>query len=256
MPRPVPVLRQVETVAPSDSAVVICGETGTGKELIARAIHDLSNRKNSTFVKLNCAAVPPGLLESELFGHERGAFTGAVSRGGSDASNSPMAAPFCSMKSARFRSSCNPKLLRVLQEQEFERIGSNKTIRVNVRVVSSTNRDLPAMVRDRKFRADLFYRLHVFPIQLPSLRERREDIPAAGPPLRATVRAPARKADHVHFFRVDGSHDPDPAGNVRELQNLVERAVILSEGGILRVPVEGTDTGGGLSLRGRRGGNS
>jgi formate hydrogenlyase transcriptional activator len=231
------VLSQVETVAPTDSSVLILGETGTGKEVIARALHDLSPRRERTFVKVNCAAIPTGLLESELFGHEKGAFTGAIA-----------------LKVGRFELAqrgtlfldevgdipleLQPKLLRVLQEKEFERLGGTRTQHVDVRVVAATNRDLTQMVEERLFRSDLYYRLNVFPITVPPLRERAEDIPLL-------VRYFAQK----YARRMDRRIETIPAeemealiryhwpGNVRELENLIERAVILSRGPALRVPL-------------------
>src|SRR5881296_96476 len=231
------VLHQVETVAPTDSAVLILGETGTGKELIARAIHDLSRRRQRTLVKVNCAAIPTGLLESELFGHERGAFTGAIAQrigrfeladGGTLFLDEVGDIPF----------DLQPKLLRVLQEQEFERLGSTKTIRVNVRLLAATNRDLPRMVAAGTFRNDLYYRLNVFPIMLPPLRERPEDIP---PLVRYFVQKFARRMNkRIETIPADAmtalSRYAWP-GNVRELENAVERAVILTSGPALRVPM-------------------
>jgi formate hydrogenlyase transcriptional activator len=230
------VLRQVEVVAPTDSAVLVVGETGTGKELIARAVHRLSHRRDRTFVKLNCAAIPTGLLESELFGHEKGAFTGAVERrvgrfeladGGTlfldEVGDIPL--------------ELQPKLLRVLQEQEFERLGSGKTIRVNVRLVAATHRDLARLVAGGTFRSDLFYRLHVFPIRLPPLRERREDIPALVRHFARTfARRVGKEIDIIPAEAMAALQNYDWPGNVRELEHLVERAVILSPGPVLRVP--------------------
>ncbi|MGD9726669.1 MAG: sigma 54-interacting transcriptional regulator [Nitrospiraceae bacterium] len=231
------VLDQITIVAPTDSTVLIQGETGTGKELIARAIHQLSGRKERTFVKLNCASIPSGLLESELFGHERGAFTGAISH-----------------KTGRFELADNgtifldevgdiplelqSKLLRVLQEQEFERLGGTKTIRVNVRLIAATNRDLKNLVDAKEFRSDLYYRLNVFPVTMPPLRERRDDIPRL-----------VRYFTQQHAVRMKKHIDTVPAdtlealsrydwpGNVRELENLVERSVILTQGTELQVPL-------------------
>ncbi|MFZ5831220.1 MAG: sigma 54-interacting transcriptional regulator [Planctomycetota bacterium] len=231
------VLKQVETVAPTDSTVLIRGETGTGKELIARALHDLSSRRERTFVKLNCAAIPTGLLESELFGHEKGAFTGAISQ-----------------KVGRFELAhqgtllldevgdipleLQPKLLRVLQEQEFERLGSTKTIHVDVRLVAATNRDLAAMAAHGRFRSDLYYRLNVFPILLPPLRERSDDIP----PLvrhftQQFARRMGRRIEAIPSVVMEALVRYPWPGNIRELQNVIERAVILSPGASLQVPL-------------------
>ncbi|MDE3243147.1 MAG: sigma 54-interacting transcriptional regulator [Nitrospirota bacterium] len=231
------VLQQVEIVAPTDSTVLILGETGTGKELLARALHNRSGRRDRTFVKMNCAAIPSGLLESELFGHEKGAFTGAIATkvgrfeladGGTlfldEVGDIPL--------------ELQSKLLRVLQEQEFERLGSNRTIRVNVRLVAATNRDLAQMVAEKQFRSDLYYRLNVFPLTVPPLRERREDIPSL---VRYFAQKFARRMNK-RIETIPGGvmtalsryHWP---GNVRELENLIERAVILSRGADLHVPL-------------------
>jgi len=249
------VLEQVERVAPTNSTVLIQGETGTGKELIARAIHNLSSRCGRTFTKLNCAAIPFDLLESELFGHEKGAFTGAIAQ-----------------KVGRFEMADNgtlfldevgdiplalqPKLLRVLQEQEFERLGSNRTHQVDVRLVAATNRDLAAMVKRSEFRSDLYYRLNVFPVLLPPLRARPEDVPALV----------------AHFVEIFGcrmgkqiEHIPPETmsalcsypwpGNIRELQNVIERSVILTSGNVLHAPLAGlkraaeTESPGAVTLQ-------
>jgi formate hydrogenlyase transcriptional activator len=230
------ILKQVETVAPTDSTVLITGETGTGKELIARAIHNLSPRRERTFVKVNCAAIPTGLLESELFGHERGAFTGAISQrigrfelahGGTIFLDEIGDIPL----------ELQPKLLRVLQEQEFERLGGTQTIRVNVRLVAATNRNLEEMVAARSFRTDLFYRLRVFPLLMPPLRDRQEDIPAL---VRYFVEKYARRMNRgvetIPAETLDLLVRYAWPGNIRELENLIERAVIVSPGTVLRVP--------------------
>jgi formate hydrogenlyase transcriptional activator len=231
------ILKQVETVAPTDSTVLIQGETGTGKELIARAIHNLSGRRERTFVKMNCAAIPTGLLESELFGHERGAFTGAIAQKIGRFELAHQGTIFLD-EVGDIPLELQSKLLRVLQEQEFERLGSTKTIKVNIRLVAATNRDLTQMVSDKQFRSDLYYRLNVFPITVPSLRERPEDIPLL-------VRYFAQK----YSQRMDKRIETIPAdalaalskyhwpGNIRELENLIERSVILSHGTDLRVPL-------------------
>jgi formate hydrogenlyase transcriptional activator len=231
------VLRQVEVVAPTDAIVVLQGETGTGKERLARAVHQLSARRDHPFVTINCAAIPAGLLESELFGHERGAFTGALAQ-----------------KLGRFELAhqgtlfldeigdtpleLQAKLLRVLQEQEFERLGSTRTRRVDVRVVAATNRDLGQMVDAGQFRADLYYRLNVFPILVPPLRQRPEDIP---PLVRHFVRHYARQLrkhlDTIPAEAMEALTSYQWPGNVRELQNVIERAVILSPGPVLRLPL-------------------
>ena len=231
------VLEQVQVVAPTDSTVLINGETGTGKELVARAIHKISSRSNRAFVKLNCAAIPTGLLESELFGHERGAFTGAVAQkigrfeladGGTlfldEVGDIPL--------------ELQPKLLRVLQEQEFERLGSTRTIRANVRLVAATNRNLAQLIAEKQFREDLYFRLNVFPIRVPPLRERAEDIPLL-------VRHYVRKYAQRMNKQIETIPEPAMAqlchyswpGNVRELQNFIERAVILTSGKVLRVQI-------------------
>jgi formate hydrogenlyase transcriptional activator len=231
------VLQQVETVAPTDSAVLILGETGTGKELIARAIHNLSRRRDRTFVKLNCAAIPTGLLESELFGHEKGAFTGAIVQriGRFELANNGTA--FLD-EIGEIPLELQPKLLRVLQEREFERLGSTRTLRTDARLVAATNQDLPAMVEEQKFRSDLFYRLNVFPVRVPPLRERPEDIPVL---VRHFAEQFARRSNKVIksipseiMNSLTRYHWP---GNVRELQNVIERAVILSAGPVLKVPL-------------------
>ena len=230
------VLKQVETVAPTGSTVLIRGETGTGKELIARALHDLSPRRERTFVKLNCAAIPTGLLESELFGHEKGAFTGAISQKVGRFELAHQGTLFLD-EVGDIPPELQPKLLRVLQEQEFERLGSTKTINVDVRLVAATNRDLAAMVADGRFRSDLYYRLNVFPLVLPPLRERRDDIP----PLvrhftQRFARRMGRRIETIPSAVMEALvHYPWP-GNIRELQNVIERAVILSPGSSLQVP--------------------
>jgi len=231
------VLAEVERVAPTDSTVLILGETGTGKELIARAIHNISARCGRPFVKLNCSAIPFDLLESELFGHEKGAFTGAVAQ-----------------KIGRFEMADNgtlfldeigdlplalqPKLLRVLQEQEFERLGSGRTHRINVRLVTATHRDLAEMVSRKEFRSDLYYRLNVFPVMLPPLRDRREDIPQLATHfVELFARRMSKRIDHIPEGVLNAFVSYSWPGNVRELQNLIERAVIRSNNGVLPNPL-------------------
>lgn len=231
------VLKQVDIVAPTDSTVLILGETGTGKELLARAIHDRSKRRERTFVKLNCAAIPTGLLESELFGHERGAFTGAIASkvgrfeladGGTlfldEVGDIPL--------------ELQSKLLRVLQEQEFERLGSTRTIKVSVRLLAATNRNLLRMVEEKQFRSDLYYRLNVFPLTVPALRDRRQDIPLL---VRYFVQQLARRMDKtidtIPTETITALSCYDWPGNIRELENMIERAVILTQGTALSVPL-------------------
>jgi formate hydrogenlyase transcriptional activator len=231
-------LSKAEVVAKTDATVLLMGETGTGKELIARLIHNHSSRRDRTFVKLNCAAVPSGLMESELFGHERGAFTGAVAT-----------------KSGRFELAnhgslfldevgdialdLQPKLLRVLQEKEFERLGSNRTQKVDVRLIAATNRDLSQMVAGGEFREDLYYRLAVFPIQLPPLRERREDIPVLVEYFVARYARRMKKSiREIPTRAMQAITEWTWPGNIRELQNFIERAVILTTGECLEVPLE------------------
>jgi formate hydrogenlyase transcriptional activator len=248
------VLEDVQIVAPADSTALILGETGTGKELIARAIHDLSTRKNYAFVKVNCAAIPSGLLESELFGHERGAFTGAIAQkiGRFELAN----------KGTLFLDEIGdiplelqPKLLRILQEQEFERLGSTRTQRVDVRVVAATNADLAPMVAEKKFRSDLYYRLNVFPIAVPPLRDRRDDIPRL---VRHFANKYARRLQkHIEKISrrtMEALCRHSWPGNIRELQNLMERAVLLSPGPLLRVPL--TDISSVVDLSGASDGST
>ena len=229
------VLREVETVAPADSTVLIYGETGTGKELIARAVHNLSSRKSNPFVKLNCAAIPTGLIESELFGHEKGAFTGAIIQRVGRFELANRGTIFLD-EIGDIPLELQPKLLRVLQEREFERLGSTRTLRTDVRLIAATNRDLKTMVEEQRFRSDLYYRLHVFPIRVPSLRERKEDIPLL---VRHFVQEFSRRNDRVidtipseTMQALVRYHWP---GNIRELQNVIERAVIISRGPVLHV---------------------
>ena len=231
------VLRDVRMVASTDSTVLIYGETGTGKELIARAIHEHSDRRTKAFVKLNCAAIPTGLLESELFGHERGAFTGAVGQRIGRFEIANHGTVFLD-EIGEIPLELQPKLLRVLQEREFERLGSTRTLYTDARVVAATNRNLAAMVEEQRFRSDLFYRLNVFPIRMPALRERRGDIPIL---VRHFVRQFAarlkRSYESVQSETITALCEYDWPGNIRELQHLIERAVILSPGPVLLVPL-------------------
>ncbi len=232
------VLTLVETVAPTDSTVLIYGETGTGKELIARAVHDLSSRRSNAFVKLNCAAIPTGLLESEMFGHEKGAYTGAIAQRIGRFELAHRGTVFLD-EIGEIPLELQPKLLRVLQEREFERLGSTRTLRTDARLIAATNRDLEALVSEQKFRSDLYYRLNVFPVRVPALRERPDDIPLL---VRHFVQQFSR--------RMNRSVDTIPSetmttlvryhwpGNIRELQNVIERAVILSSGSVLKVPTD------------------
>jgi formate hydrogenlyase transcriptional activator len=237
-------LRQLETVAPTDSTVLILGETGTGKELIARAIHNLSARRERTLVKVNCAAIPTGLLESELFGHEKGAFTGAIGQRLGRFELAHLGTLFLD-EVGDIPLDLQPKLLRVLQEQEFERLGSARTIRVDVRLVAATNADLTQKVADNQFRIDLYYRLKVFPIVIPPLRERREDIPLL---VRYFAQKYARRMkrpiETIPATAMAALTEYPWPGNVRELENLIERAVILSRGTELQIPL--------AELKGRR----
>jgi formate hydrogenlyase transcriptional activator len=231
------VLRLVETVAPSDSTVLLLGETGTGKELIARAIHDHSQRKDRTFVKLNCAAIPTGLLESELFGHEKGAFTGAIAQKIGRLELADQGTLFLD-EVGDIPIEIQPKLLRVLQEREFERLGSTHTRKVNIRLVAATNRDLEKMVADREFRSDLFYRLNVFPIRIPSLRERKEDIPLLVSYFAQKFAKQLQKQiESVPSVAMKALTAWEWPGNIRELENFIERAVILTRGKALEAPL-------------------
>jgi formate hydrogenlyase transcriptional activator len=231
------VLKQVETVAPTGSTVLIRGETGTGKELIARALHELSPRRDRTFVKLNCAAIPTGLLESELFGHEKGAFTGAI---GQKVGRFELAHQGTLLldEVGDIPPELQPKLLRVLQEQEFERLGGTKTIKVDVRLVAATHRDLARMVADGRFREDLYYRLNVFPLMLPPLRERPDDIPRLVRHFtQRFARRMGRRIESIPSAVMEALVRYPWPGNIRELQNVIERAVILSAGASLQIPL-------------------
>jgi formate hydrogenlyase transcriptional activator len=231
------VLEQVERVAPTDSTVLIQGETGTGKELIAHAIHNLSSRCGRPFVRLNCAAIPLDLLESELFGHEKGAFTGAIAQKIGRFELADSGTLFLD-EVGDIPPALQPKLLRVLQEQEFERLGSTRTHQVDVRLVAATNRNLMGMVNRGEFRNDLYYRLNVFPIQLPPLRDRREDIPALVAHFVGIYsRRMSREIEHIPPTTMAALTSYEWPGNIRELQNLIERAVILSNEGVLPNPL-------------------
>jgi DNA-binding NtrC family response regulator len=227
------VLEQVATVAPTDATVLLHGETGTGKELIARAIHTLNARRERSFVRINCAAIPSGLLESELFGHEKGAFTGALMQRKGRFELADQGSLFLD-EIGDISLELQPKLLRAVQEQEFERLGSARTIHVNVRIIAATHRDLRAMIREGKFREDLFYRLNVFPIEIPPLRERREDIaPLANYFVSKLSRQLGKKIKSISPQAMEVLTHASWPGNVRELQNIVERAIILSRGEVL-----------------------
>ena len=231
------VLEQVEQVAPTDSTALIQGETGTGKELIARAIHNLSARCGRPFVKLNCAAIPFDLLESELFGHERGAFTGAIAQRVGRFELADKGTLFLD-EVGDIPPGLQPKLLRVLQEQEFERLGGTRTHQVDVRLVAATNRNLADMVKRNEFRSDLYYRLNVFPIPLPALRERREDIPALVEHfVEIYARRMDKKIEHIAPETMSALTSHPWPGNIRELQNFIERSVILTSGNVLQPPL-------------------
>jgi transcriptional regulator with GAF, ATPase, and Fis domain len=231
------VLEQVERVAPTGSTMLIQGETGTGKELIARAIHNISSRCGRPYVKLNCAAIPFDLLESELFGHERGAFTGAIAQKVGRLELADKGTLFLD-EVGDIPLALQPKLLRVLQEQEFERLGSGRTHHVDVRLVAATHRDLAQMVEQREFRSDLYYRLNVFPIVLPPLRERRQDIvPLAQHFVDVFARRMGKRIERIPEETLTGFKSYSWPGNIRELQNVIERSVILSDDGILPNPL-------------------
>jgi len=237
------VLSEVERVAPTDSTVLVLGETGTGKELIAHAIHNLSARCGRPFVKLNCSAIPFDLLESELFGHEKGAFTGAIAQKIGRFEMADTGTLFLD-EIGDLPLALQPKLLRVLQEQEFERLGSGRTHRINVRVVAATHRDLTEMVALNEFRSDLYYRLNVFPVLLPPLRERRQDIPGLVVHFVKTFsRRMGKPIRHIPPETLDAFTLYSWPGNVRELQNLIERAVIRSNDGVLPNPLPATENG-------------
>ena len=231
------VLEQVEQVAPTDSTVLVQGETGTGKELIARAVHNLSARCGRPFIKLNCAAIPFDLLESELFGHERGAFTGAIAQKIGRFELADKGTLFLD-EVGDIPPGLQPKLLRVLQEQEFERLGSTRTHQVDVRLVAATNRNLVDMVKRNEFRSDLYYRLNVFPVSLPPLRERREDIPALVTHFVEILgRRMGKQIENIPADTMSALTSYEWPGNIRELQNFIERSVIVSAGPVLRPPL-------------------
>src|ERR1700761_8541249 len=231
------VLGQINMVAPVNCAVIIQGETGTGKEVIAKAIHDTSARRHNRFVAVNCAAIPSALLESELFGHERGAFTGAVTQTTGRFQAADRGTLFLD-EIGDLPLELQPKLLRVLQEQQIERLGGGRTLQVDVRVVAATHQELSRMVEDRKFRADLYYRLNVFPIMLPPLRERREDIPSLAEHfVRKFAARHGKSIHHISDELLNVLKRHEWPGNIRELQNFVERAVIMTTGPVLRAPI-------------------
>jgi formate hydrogenlyase transcriptional activator len=242
------VLREIETVAPTDSTVLIYGETGTGKELIARAVHNLSARQRNGFVKLNCAAIPTGLLESELFGHERGAFTGAIAQRVGRFELANHGTMFLD-EIGEVPLELQPKLLRVLQEREFERLGSTRTLRTDARLIAATNRDLEALVSEQKFRSDLYYRLNVFPVRVPALRERPEDIPLL---VRHFVQQFSRRIgktiDTIPSDTMSTLVKYPWPGNIRELQNVIERAVILTKDAVLSVPSDDLRVSNGSAI--------
>jgi formate hydrogenlyase transcriptional activator len=243
------VLSEVAIVAPTSTTVLVCGETGTGKELVARAIHARSRHARGPFVRLNCAAVPTALLESELFGHERGAFTGALSRREGRFELAQDGTLFLD-EIGEMAIELQPKLLRVLQEREFERVGSCRTLATTARIVAATNRDLRAMVADGAFREDLYYRLNVFPICLPALRERREDIPLLAEMfLRRSSRRMSKNVEAIDSASLSAMQRYAWPGNIRELQNVIERAVILARGSVVEValPHEGEGPPGAIS---------
>jgi formate hydrogenlyase transcriptional activator len=231
------VFRQVAQVAPTDSTVLVQGETGTGKELIARAVHNLSPRKERAFVKLNCAAIPFDLLESELFGHEKGAFTGAIAQKLGRFEMADTGTLFLD-EIGDIPLALQPKLLRVLQEKEFERLGSGRTHRIDVRLIAATHCDLAEMVARKEFRSDLYFRLNVFPVELPPLRERREDITLlVAHFVRSFSRRMGKRIEYLPRETLTALIDYSWPGNVRELQNVIERAVILSDNGVLPNPL-------------------
>jgi formate hydrogenlyase transcriptional activator len=232
------VLASIETVAATDSTVLIQGETGTGKELVARAIHQMSGRKANTFVKLNCAAIPTGLLESELFGHEKGAFTGAVAQKAGRFELANKGTLFLD-EIGEISQELQPKLLRVLQDQEFERLGGTKTLKVDVRIIAATNRDLAQMVAARQFRSDLFYRLNVFPVTVPALRERSGDVPLLVQHfVHRLSRRMGKKIETIPRDVMEALEEYHWPGNIRELENFIERSVILTKGSTLEVSVD------------------
>jgi formate hydrogenlyase transcriptional activator len=231
------VLQQVEIVAPTNSTVLLHGETGTGKELIAHAIHNLSSRRDRAYVRMNCAAIPSGLLESEVFGHERGAFTGALLQRRGRFELADQGTLFLD-EIGDIGLELQPKLLRAIQEQEFERLGSAKTIHVDVRLIAATHRDLGGMIRDGKFREDLFYRLNVFPVEIPPLRDRRDDIPLLVNHFVAVLsRRMGKQIEFIPEQAMEVLSSHPWRGNVRELANFIERAVIFSQGEELQVPI-------------------
>jgi formate hydrogenlyase transcriptional activator len=235
------VLEQVAIVAPTDSTVLLIGETGTGKELIARAVHNLSSRRERSLVRMNCAAIPSGLLESELFGHEKGAFTGALMQRKGRFELADGGSLFLD-EIGDISLELQPKLLRALQEHEFERVGGTRTIHVNVRIIAATHRDLPQMIREMKFREDLFYRLKVFPIHVPPLRERTEDIPLLVHYFVSTISRKMNKSIRtIPCAVMKAMTRYSWPGNIRELQNFIERSVILSQSEVLAAPLSELD---------------